>query len=94
MNAPESAQPETETMLGTVSAIMVGLGVITFALFPLLIPGLAVLALFAIPVLPLILVGGLVALIAMLAWRAGGAVARGVRALRTPRRTAPAEPLG
>ena len=32
-----------------------GLGVITFVLFPLLIPGIAVLALFALPFLPLVL---------------------------------------
>ena len=33
----------------------VGLGVITFALFPFLIPGLAILALFALPLVPLVI---------------------------------------
>lgn len=33
----------------------VGLGVITFALFPFLIPGLAILALFALPLIPLVI---------------------------------------
>ena len=33
----------------------VGLGVVTFALFPFLIPGLAILALFAVPLVPLLI---------------------------------------
>ena len=37
-----------------------GLGVITFALFPFLIPGLAIVALFALPLLPLVLIVPLV----------------------------------
>jgi hypothetical protein len=41
---------------GTIVGIAVGLGILTFAIFPLLIPGLIVLAIFAIPLLALPLV--------------------------------------
>jgi hypothetical protein len=41
---------------GTIVGIAVGLGIVTFAIFPLLIPGLIVLAIFAVPLLALPLV--------------------------------------
>jgi hypothetical protein len=50
----------------------VGLGIVTFALFPLLIPGLAVLALFAVPLIPLLI--PVILLIPV--WLAGRAVVR------------------
>ena len=56
MNTSSTAQPETESPLAVASMFGVGLGVITFALFPFLIPGLAVLALFAVPLLPLVVI--------------------------------------
>ena len=50
----------------------VGLGIVTFALFPLLIPGIAILALFALPLLPL-----LIPVILLLpVWLIGRALAR------------------
>ena len=50
----------------------VGLGVITFALFPFLIPGLAILALFALPLVPLVI--PVILLIPV--WLVGRALAR------------------
>jgi len=93
MKAPET-QIETESMLGTVSAFLVGLGVLSFALFPFLIPGLAILALLALPALPLLVVGGILAALGAVAWKAGRAAGRGIRALRAPRRSAPAGETG
>jgi hypothetical protein len=65
MNASDNSQPETESMLQTLSAFNVGLGVISFALFPFLLPGLAIMALFTLPLLlpliPLVLLGWLAA---------------------------------
>jgi hypothetical protein len=63
MGTTEQASPPTESALGVASAFLVGGGIITMALFPLLIPGLAVLAIFvvplALPLIPLALLGAL-----------------------------------
>lgn len=63
----------------------VGLGVITFALFPFLIPGLAILALFALPLVPLII--PVILLIPV--WLVGRALAR---RLSRRARSGPARP--
>ena len=94
MHASDKAQPETESMLQTLSAFNVGLGVITFALFPFLLPGLAILALCAVPLLPLIPIGGLLVGIGALAWVTVRGIGRGARALRGRRRSAPARQVG
>jgi hypothetical protein len=64
-----------------------GLGIVTMAIFPFLIPGLIVLAIFALPLLVVPLVGALVAAVIAVPWL-------GVRALRRRvgrnRRRAPA----
>jgi hypothetical protein len=55
MNPHATDQPPTEeAMLGVASMFLVGLGIIVFVFFPLLLPGIAVLALFAVPLAPLV----------------------------------------
>jgi hypothetical protein len=68
----------------------VGLGIVTFALFPLLIPGLAVLALFALPLLPL----AIPVILLIPVWLAGRALARRIsrRARSDQARPAPLRP--
>ena len=82
MNASDNSQPETESMLQTLSAFNVGLGVISFALFPFLLPGLAFLVLFALPLLPLIpvvLLGWLAIRLAIRLSRTSGRARAGAR---------------
>ena len=55
MNTKTNDQPPTEDMLGVVSMFLVGGGVISFALFPFLLPGIAILAVLAVPLLPLLI---------------------------------------
>ncbi len=50
----------------------VGLGIVTFALFPFLIPGLAILALFALPLIPL----AIPVILLIPVWLLGRALAR------------------
>jgi small neutral amino acid transporter SnatA (MarC family) len=52
-----------------------GLGIVSFALFPFLLPGIAILAVFALPLLVVPIAGGLVAAVIAVPWLA-------VRALR------------
>jgi hypothetical protein len=54
MNPHATDQPATEDALGVASMFLVGLGIIVFVFFPLLLPGIAVLALFAVPLAPLV----------------------------------------
>ena len=83
-----------ETIFG-VTAVTTAGGVLSYALFPLALPGLVLVGILAIPLLPLAIVGGLVyAIVALVrrAWRlarqAGGR-SRTVKAssARGPRRT-------
>ena len=61
-------QPRTESALELASMIAVGLGVVTFALFPFLIPGIALLALGVVPLVLLAVPGALLAAIAAAAY--------------------------
>ena len=88
MSASDNSQPETESMLQTLSAFNVGLGVISFVLFPFFLPALAFLLVCAVPLLPLILIGGLLVGIGALVWVTGRGIGRGVRALRSAPRDA------
>jgi hypothetical protein len=54
MNPHATDQPATEDALGVASMFLVGLGIIVFVFFPLVLPGIAVLALFAVPLAPLL----------------------------------------
>ena len=59
-----------------------GLGIVTFALFPLLIPGLVVLAVFTVPLLVVPVAIGLLAAVMALPWL----VVRAIRRRRRRRR--------
>jgi hypothetical protein len=72
METNNTDQPRTESWLEVVSMFGVGLGILTFALFPFLIPGLAILALIALPLIPLLI--PLLLLIPL--WLMGRAIAR------------------
>jgi hypothetical protein len=82
MPAHDKSQPETESMLQTLSAFNVGLGVISFALFPFFLPALAFLLVCAVPLLPLIPIGGLLVGIGALLWVGGRAIGRGISSAR------------
>jgi hypothetical protein len=74
MPAPHETPSGTE-VANELATWATGLGIITFALFPLVIPGVLVLVVFTIPLLVVPLVGGLVAAVIAVPWLA-------VRALR------------
>ena len=88
MHTSDTSQPETESMLQTLSLFNVGLGAISLALFPFLLPGIAILALFALPLLPLVPV----VLVGWLAVRLAVQLSRTVRS--SSRRRARSDPAG
>ena len=45
-----------------------GLGIVSFALFPFLLPGIAILAVFALPLLVVPIAGGLIAAVIAVPW--------------------------
>ena len=55
MDTKTKDQPRTESALEVASMFGVGLGIASMALFPFLIPGIALLVLFALPLIPLVI---------------------------------------
>jgi hypothetical protein len=90
MPAPREAPSGTE-VANELVVWGTGLGIITFALFPLVIPGVLVLVAFTIPLLIVPLAGGLVAAVIALPWLGVRALRR--RAARRPRMS-PSKPRG
>jgi hypothetical protein len=58
----DRSTPSTAEVANEYVVWAVGLGIVSFALFPFLLPGIAILAVFALPLLVLPLVGLIVAL--------------------------------
>jgi hypothetical protein len=92
MDTQRTDQIRTESGLEVASMFGVGLGIISFALFPFLLPGIAILVLFALPLVPLLIP----VILGIPVWLAVRSIARRRRrkrrapARRTEMRTTPA----
>ena len=72
---PSSREDTAEVVVGIAGVLTAG-GVLTFALFPLLLPTVVLLGIFALPLVPLVLVGALVYPIYRLRRRRGSGPSR------------------
>jgi hypothetical protein len=84
MDTQRTDQIRTESGLEVASMFGVGLGIISFALFPFLLPGIAILVLFALPLVPLLIP----VILGIPVWLAVRSIARRRRKRRAPARRA------